>query len=136
MSETTATPEAPKPVPITPEQAANAAFEAAVLAAKKANPGTDLFEYAHPRVAVRVVYRGMTSSEARVYSKKLAEQQGRGDLGDVSIAYDHAIFSAVVVPEKAALIAMLSSFPMVKGALTGEICEATGYDADAKSKKL
>jgi hypothetical protein len=136
MSETNeATPEAPKPV-LTPEQAAEAAFQEAVVVAKKANPGTEIWEYRHPRVAVRVAYRGMTSSEARVYTKKLTEQQARGDLGDVTLAYDHVIFAAVVVPEKPQLIAMLVSFPMAKSAIVGEICEATGFDADAKSKKL
>jgi hypothetical protein len=136
MSETSQTAEAASKPSLTPEQAAEAAFQEAVVAAKKANPGTDLFEYAHPRIGVRVAYRAMTASEARVYSKKLKEQQERDDLGDVTLAYDHAIFSAVVVPEKGSLIAMLAAFPMAKSAITGEICEATGFDANAKSKKL
>lgn len=132
MSETKATPEATIKSYLTPDQV----FEAAVDAAKKANPGTEVREYQNPTLEkVRVLFRGMTRSEARVYSKKLAEQQERGEMGDVHVAFEHAIFSAVLVPDKAALIDMMASYPMCPSAIAGEICELTGLDNNAKSKK-
>lgn len=126
------TPEAIKAAPKTADQI----FEDAVVAAKKANPGTDVFEYQHPTLSdARVLFRGMTSSEYSVYRKTLAAQQARGEIGNLDLAYEHAAFAAVLVPGKPGLIDMLARYPALSRTVAGEICEATGIDQNAKSKK-
>jgi hypothetical protein len=118
-----------------PETTEEQQIASAREAAQKAHPGVEVWTGQHPKTKDWWLYRPATRAEARVYRKKLAEETGRGEMGDVERAYEVLAYACVLYPDRDGLTALLDRRPMLFSVIVGDICEVSGFTNEATQKK-
>jgi hypothetical protein len=100
-----------------------------------ANPGAEVWFGQHPKTKDWWLYRPATRPEARIYRKKLAEEIGRGELGDTERAYE-VLYACVLYPPREEFLRLVERRPALPAIVAGEIWEVSGSTGDAVQKKL